>query len=243
MLSSTATTTKNILITGCSKGIGLKLVELLLKDNPSNQIYATCRNPPNAKQLTLLSEEFHNRLIIEPLDVTKEETITNFVQKYANLKFQLVINNAGQYSPNRQETILNTNSKDLMDTYRTNCIGPILMIQNLYNNNLFDLNNSLVVNISSGMGSISRTNRPRRKVSYCCSKAALNMFTKMISIELEGIHAFAVHPGWVATDMGTDAAPLTTDESCSGILNLIKNFNPKEHNGKFLQYDGKELEW
>ena len=41
----------------------------------------------------------------------------------------------------------------------------------------------------------------RRGVSYSCSKAALNMLTKMVSIELPEVNAISLHPGWVQTDM------------------------------------------
>ena len=117
------------------------------------------------------------------------------MEKRSGEKFNLLINNAGTYSPDRFENLLTATKEGMLSVYDTNCIGPMLMVQNLYNNKLFE-NNALVVNISSGMASISRTARPRKRVSYCCAKTALNMLTKMISIELSGIYCFAVHPGW-----------------------------------------------
>lgn len=45
----------SILITGCSRGLGLGLIqELLDSDKPVKHIFATCRHPDKAK-VTLLS--------------------------------------------------------------------------------------------------------------------------------------------------------------------------------------------
>ncbi|KAF0974011.1 hypothetical protein FDP41_006942 [Naegleria fowleri] len=180
--------TFNILITGCSKGIGLKLVELLLSSNDQRRVFATCRNPEHATQLQNLLQLYPDRLRIDPLDVSQEETIKTYVEKMKNqVKFHILINNAGTFSPNRFETLLNATKQDMLSIYETNCIGPLLMVQHLYNNNCFE-NGAIVANVSSGMASINRTNRPRKRVSYCCSKTALNMLTKMMSIELEEMY-------------------------------------------------------
>ena len=56
------------------------------------------------------------------------------------------------------------------------------------------------------------------------------------------ILAIALHPGWVITDMGGPKAPLTLDQSVSGIIKLLESLN-ETHNGAFLQYDGTKLDW
>jgi len=56
------------------------------------------------------------------------------------------------------------------------------------------------------------------------------------------IIAVALHPGWIQTDMGGPKAPLTVDQAVPQIVSLIEGLNWK-HNGRFLQYDGKELAW
>lgn len=175
----------------------MKLVELLLSSNDQRRVFATCRNPEHATQLQNLLQLYPDRLRIDPLDVSQEETIKTYVEKMKNqVKFHILINNAGTFSPNRFETLLNATKQDMLSIYETNCIGPLLMVQHLYNNNCFE-NGAIVANVSSGMASINRTNRPRKRVSYCCSKTALNMLTKMMSIELEGnVYAFSIHPGW-----------------------------------------------
>ena len=53
-----------------------------------------------------------------------------------------------------------------------------------------------------------------KALSYDGSKAALNSFTIHLAHELKGtnIKVNSAHPGWVKTDMGTDAAPMEVPE-------------------------------
>lgn len=52
----------------------------------------------------------------------------------------------------------------------------------------------------------------------------------------------SVHPGWVKTAMGGANAPLEVEQSVTGICNFLNNLN-ETHNGKFYDYEGKELPW
>ena len=76
------------------------------------------------------------------------------------------------------------------------------------------------------------------------SKAALNMFTKTLAIELapEGFTCLTVHPGWVKTDMGGPDANLTPEESISGMKAAIEKLGP-EDSGTYWSYAGEEVPW
>ena len=80
---------------------------------------------------------------------------------------------------------------------------------------------------------------------YRCSKVALNMMTRSLSIDLESfkIGVIAVHPGWVRTDMGGRYATLSPEESVEAVLNLIKDFKYEDHNGQFFDYKGSVFPW
>ena len=73
-----------------------------------------------------------------------------------------------------------------------------------------------VVNVSSILGSVSlqatkgSPTYGTKLFAYNSSKAALNMFTIHLAHELRHtkIKVNSAHPGWVKTDMGTDAAPM-----------------------------------
>jgi NAD(P)-dependent dehydrogenase (short-subunit alcohol dehydrogenase family) len=63
-----------------------------------------------------------------------------------------------------------------------------------------------------------------------------------VDLKRSKIIAIALHPGWIQTDMGGPKAPLTLDQAIPMIISLMEGLTMKQ-NGKFLQYDGKELPW
>lgn len=75
-------------------------------------------------------------------------------------------------------------------------------------------------------------------------QAALNAVTRSMSVDLQsdGILVTSIHPGWVKTEMGGRNATLTVEESVSNIIKTVLALN-ENHNGKFIQYDGKEVPW
>jgi NAD(P)-dependent dehydrogenase (short-subunit alcohol dehydrogenase family) len=102
-----------------------------------------------------------------------------------------------------------------------------------------------IINISSTLGSLALTSTlkfpGRLGPAYCASKSALNMITKIFADELEEENFFvnSMCPGWVQTDMGGKEAPVSLEDSISGMLNTIENVATKENNGLFLNFEGK----
>ena len=87
-----------------SRGLGLKLVELILESaNTDNIVLATCRNPSNAPQLQALAQESTKakRLYIIKLDVSDESVIDAAATEVSEildregLSLNYLINNAG----------------------------------------------------------------------------------------------------------------------------------------------------
>ena len=72
------------------------------------------------------------------------------------------------------------------------------------------------------MGSIS-DNQRGESYGYRMSKAALNMMSKSMAIDLAGggIISFVINPGWVQTDLGGASAPTPVGDSVRGILARI----------------------
>ena len=98
-----------------------------------------------------------------------------------------------------------------------------------------------LITLSSTMGSIAN-NRFAGWYDYRCSKSAVNMMMKCMSLELaeRSIIAVALHPGWVRTDMGGSEADLSIEDSLDGMMRVIDGLQP-QHSGRFLAWDGSEL--
>jgi NAD(P)-dependent dehydrogenase (short-subunit alcohol dehydrogenase family) len=61
-------------------------------------------------------------------------------------------------------------------------------------------------------------------------------------LEPEGIAAVSIHPGWVRTDMGGPNASIAPETSAAGILEIADRLSLSE-TGRFLNYDGSEIDW
>ena len=103
--------------------------------------------------------------------------------------------------------------------------------------------------VSSQIGSLTLHARKDQAVAYNkrfshnASKAALNLFTILLAQELEAtkIKVNSVHPGWVKTRLGTDAAPL---EPAQGAQTSVKAalLNEDGPSGTFFHMD-QTLPW
>ncbi|MEQ2167480.1 hypothetical protein GOODEAATRI_004641 [Goodea atripinnis] len=80
--------------------------------------------------------------------------------------------------------------------------------------------------------------------SYRTSKAALNMLTccQAEDLKIHNILVTAIHPDWVRTEMGGEQAPLTTQESIAGMLNVMSTLSNK-HTGMLLDWEGNTIPW
>src|ERR1700746_1380106 len=85
---------------------------------------------------------------------------------------------------------------------------------------------------------------PMRKFAYKASKAAVNVFTIHLPAELKdtNIKVNSVHPGWVKTALGSDAAPMCVRDGAKTTVAvaLLESDSP---NGRFIHEINKELPW
>jgi NAD(P)-dependent dehydrogenase (short-subunit alcohol dehydrogenase family) len=97
--------------------------------------------------------------------------------------------------------------------------------------------------LSSNMGSLSARKANGASV-YRASKAALNsvLVDAAITYGPQGVTCVSFHPGWVRTDMGSSDAPLSVEESVTGLRATLAQVAPSAE-ARFLNYDGKPLQW
>jgi len=180
-----------VLVTGANRGLGLEFARQYAADGW--KVVACCRKPDEAAALKKVDGDVK----IEVLDVRNGRQIANLVRRLEGQAIDILINNAGIYGP-----ISGSDTDVWLDVMRVNVIAPFHLAEALADN-VARSEHKLIVNISSGMGSIAE-NTDGGSPIYRSSKTALNMVTKNLAIELlgKGVTVVVLSPGWVRTDMG-----------------------------------------
>ncbi len=219
---------KHIVITGVSRGIGLKLLELSLKRG--DKVCGVSRNTNDElKRIQLI---YPNHFIFLNGDVNDPGLGKKMAHEIPWENVDILINNAGIYRPDTWA--------DFEQTFVTNSIAPYFLTLDLFSK-LKKSDSPRVAFITSLMGSIA-DNSSGGSISYRASKCALNMIVKCLSIEETWLTSLLFHPGWVKTDMGGTQAPVEAAESATKLLELIHS-SEKNHTGTFRDFRGQSLPW
>jgi NAD(P)-dependent dehydrogenase (short-subunit alcohol dehydrogenase family) len=223
-----------VLITGASRGLGLEFARQYAA--AGWQVHASCRDPESARALRDLASG--GKVSLHRLDVDDGASVAACAGETAADRFDLILNNAG-VSGSRGAGFADMDYDSFAATLNTNVLGPMRVIEAFAGRLTGE---KKLVTVSSQMGSIARA--AANSVIYRTSKAAANMLTRCAALELgrRGVIVAAVHPGWVATDMGGRGAALSPAESVGHLRRLIANLRPAD-NGGFFNYDGSPIPW
>ncbi len=229
---------RNVLITGANRGLGLALAEHFASLDDT-RVFATTREASTASDLHDTSKRCGDRIEVIAVDVASATSIAALATmlEARDVTLDVLVNNAGTASWTSFGEIDEATSAEIM---RVNALGPVLVTQALARR---VRDGGKIVNITSTLGSIERATSSWGLV-YSMSKAALNMFSKILSIELRDRHiaVLALHPGWVRTRMGGDEAPLEIAQSVAGMAKVIDGLD-LENSGRYLTYEGEPLPW
>lgn len=227
-----------VLITGANRGLGLELARQYAADGW--KVHAACRDPRSATGLDALARASGGKVLVHALDLRDPAQVQELGRKLAGESIDVLLNNAGIY-PDRGG-FGKVDYAAWEEAFRVNVMAPMRLIEALVEP-VARSEKRLIVNMSSLMGSIGDNARGGSYV-YRSSKAALNIVTKSLSIDLapRGITAVVLHPGWVKTDMGGPEAPIEAEESVRGMRQVIARLEPGA-TGKFFDYEGDELPW
>ncbi|GMT06559.1 hypothetical protein PENTCL1PPCAC_28733, partial [Pristionchus entomophagus] len=239
----------SILVTGANRGIGLGLVRQLVQEPSVSIVIATARNIDKATDLKAINSP---KLHLVELEVVSEQSIAQAVTKVSAIVgengLDFLVNNAGIFN----KTLLAGDfSKALvMEQLEVNTVAPLLITNKFHGllKKAAEKNGKAqVANISSALGSLESApsmHGPMPTAIYAMSKTALNMLTRKLSLEWKDykIRATSFCPGWVKTDMGSQAAMLTLEQSTVPLAKLILSLT-EEHNGLYYSYDGNALPW
>ncbi|KAJ3609968.1 hypothetical protein NHX12_022062 [Muraenolepis orangiensis] len=262
------------LVQGASRGLGLEFCKQLLKWKTPAVVIATCRHPDGSAELQKLAASGGGSggspLTLLKLDVDREDDVRAAAERVAAQfgRVDLMVNCSAVLHPSgRGETSLrDVSAQGVLSTVSTNTVGPLLMAK--YFTPLLQQgagafgsqppekgrqHRAIIVNMTAKVGSIG-DNALGGWYSYRLSKAALNMVTRNLAIELgrsahNKVVCVSLHPGTVATDLSrpyhrnVPAHRLFSPEhSVSLLLGIIQSLN-MEHTGQAFNWDGSPLPW
>jgi NAD(P)-dependent dehydrogenase (short-subunit alcohol dehydrogenase family) len=223
-------------VSGASRGIGLELVRQLVARG--ERVTASVRNEAARDVLLASLAAQHARVETKLFDMRDSAAIDAAARTIAG-PIDVIVANAGVGGPSPQ-TPLEVDLEKALDVFSINTLGPLRLVCAL----LPHLNgaNPRIALVSSRLGSTTDV-RPASAV-YAASKAALNKLAQCLAEELKprGIVVVALHPGWVRTDMGGHSAPLSVQESASGIIATLDALTLAD-TGSFIDHRGESVAW
>jgi NAD(P)-dependent dehydrogenase (short-subunit alcohol dehydrogenase family) len=215
-----------VLITGANRGIGLEFARQYSTDGWD--VVATVRE--DSEELDSLNVR------VERLDMRNLDAVAGFAERLQVL--DLLIANAGTYGPRSPDS--GEEGEEWLETFAVNTVAPYLLAKTVLP--LVAEKQGKLIAITSRMGSID-DNTSGGYIAYRSSKTALNSAWKSLALDTRGKVSCAVlHPGWVQTRMGGSSAPLSPEDSVSGMRKVIEDLSPAD-SGSFFSYDGSRIRW
>jgi NAD(P)-dependent dehydrogenase (short-subunit alcohol dehydrogenase family) len=201
-----------ILITGANKGLGYEAARRLLGEG--HDVWMAARDASRGRAA---AEELGGRFVA--LDVTDDASVAAAAETVGEL--DVLINNAGISGGRRP--VREITPEDVGRVLETNVLG-IVRVTRAFLPLLERSPNPVIVNVSSGMGSITVTSDAERvestivSIAYPASKTAVNMMTTQYAKAFPGIRINAVDPGYTATDFNGHSGYQTVEEGTDAIV-------------------------
>ena len=208
-----------VLVTGASRGIGRALHDLYVERGVP--VVGTARAPEGG---------------MARLDVADPASHAALADALGDRALEVVVCNAG-INPDKGMALADYTAEVMARTFAVNATGPLLTVQALLPH-LRRGRRPRVAVIASQLGSSEIASGGG--YAYRASKAAAINLARNLAADLraEGIAVGAYHPGWVSTDMGGGAAPVTPRASAEGLADRIEALS-LETTGVFETWDGR----
>jgi len=206
--------TKTILITGATRGIGREIALSLAAQGAGLVFNFRQSKKEVADQLAReLVEKGASSATALEFDINNTEQMKDAVNTHIkeNGPIHGLVNNAGI---SKDTLLLRLKEEELTNILNTN-LKSAIMLTSILSRNFLRVEEASIVNVSSIVGLMGNTSQ----VAYAASKAGLNGFTKSVAKELasKNIRCNAIAPGFIKTDM-TDKL---TDDAKNHYLNEI----------------------
>ncbi|MFI6095759.1 SDR family NAD(P)-dependent oxidoreductase [Lentzea sp. NPDC051213] len=209
-----------ILVTGATRGLGRETARRLAAGG--HDVYLGARDLDRGKEV---AEEIGCDAV--QLDVDDDGSVARALAAVGERagRLDVLINNAGVSGP--YKPVDEVTADEMQAVFNTNVFGVVRVMQNSLP--LLELSdNPVVVNVSSGLGSIGLGLAPTSfeftvpGLAYHSSKTALNMVTVQYAKTHPNMRINAVDPGFTATDMTHHQGTQTIEEGIEVILRLAQ---------------------
>jgi len=240
---------KVALITGANRGIGYETAKQLGEKGIT--VVVAARSLSSAEETAAKLKAAGIDAYGIQLDVTRAEDRVAAAKYLADKfgKLDILINNAGVNAATGFANVTSqVEDEELLRVFNTNLFAVVALTREL----LPLVKKSpagRIVNLSSILGSLTLHADPNSPIAgfksfaYDGSKTALNQYTIHLAYELKDtpIKVNSAHPGWVKTEMGTDAAPMEIPDGAKTSVELAL-LGPDGPSGRFIHL-GSELPW
>jgi NAD(P)-dependent dehydrogenase (short-subunit alcohol dehydrogenase family) len=204
------------LITGGNRSLGYEAARRLV--DAGHDVIIGARDAGKGQQA---ADELNARFV--QLDVTDPASVARAASEIDHL--DVLVNNAGV--PGEFVPMADVTADHLRDVFEVNVFGVVTVTQ-AFLPLLQQSANPVIVNVTSGMGSIVLTSDPDRvestltNITYSPSKTALNMITTQYAKAYPDVRINAVDPGYTATDFNGHSGPQTVTEGTDQIVRMAQ---------------------
>jgi NAD(P)-dependent dehydrogenase (short-subunit alcohol dehydrogenase family) len=224
-----------VLITGANKGLGRETARRLLADG--HTVWMAARDGTRGEQA---AQELGGRFV--QLDVTDQRSVDAAAARIdaEHGSLDVLVNNAA--IAGERVAVPDTTVEQLRQVYETNVFGIVRVMQ-AFAPLLLRSPGPVVVNVSSGMGSLAITTDPERlesrivALAYTSSKTAVNMLTSQYAKAYPQMRINAVDPGYTATDLNQHRGVQTIEEGAQAIV-WAARLGPDGPSGGFFDASG-----
>jgi NAD(P)-dependent dehydrogenase (short-subunit alcohol dehydrogenase family) len=161
-------------LTGANRGLGLEFVRQLAS-SPSNTIIAGIRDP-STDHASLSSFNTHKNVHIIQVDASSASSLSSVASSVSEIlgdkPLDFLFNVAG-INATSADTSLDLTSESLMQHMQTNVYAPARIVQELKGKLS---KGAVVMNVTSGLGSLKIAGEFTKCCTYSMSKAALSKF-------------------------------------------------------------------
>jgi NAD(P)-dependent dehydrogenase (short-subunit alcohol dehydrogenase family) len=214
------------LITGANKGLGLETARQLIA--VGHIVYIGSRDPERGQQAAARLGAGARPVLIDVTDDVSVSAAAKAIEADGGL--DVLVNNAGIEMRTADNGVIGAAdlTADVMrQLFETNVFG-VVRVTHAFLPLLLRSAAPVIVNVSSGLGSLARASDPNAPgfgypgVAYPASKTAVNMITVQYAKAFPGIRVNAVEPGYTATDLNGRTGTQTVEQGAEIIVRMAQ---------------------